>query len=228
MASTGGSLESSFQAQSDKCVVVVGCRPDAAEGDVEASRGQRAVWCDALDELPGAWVDPRNCAVAGTNPDAPGRGDDISVSTRDEVGIDGTDSEIGAEEFLAPTPAGEDTFVGCEGCDYAANTEAVHIAGPSAQDPTRHSPSVVLDTPDTPTIESLVTRMKDLGYPVSAAATLKNVVLKTRAPGSPTWELLIVGVPGDRGVDLKRLAGSLIRSRLRRLTLWNLRPSRRW
>jgi prolyl-tRNA synthetase len=114
-----------------------------------------------------------------------------------------------SEEFLAPTRAGEDTFVRCEGCDYAANTEAVEIAGPAAQDPTRHAPSVVLDTPDTPTIESLVIRMNQLGYPVSAAATLRDVVLKTRAPGSPTWQLLIVGVPGDPDVDLKRLCGQL-------------------
>ena len=42
-----------------------------------------------------------------------------------------------SEEFLAPTPVGEDTFVQCEGCDYAANTEAVEIAGPPAQDPSR-------------------------------------------------------------------------------------------
>ena len=90
-----------------------------------------------------------------------------------------------------------------------ARVEAVEIAGPSAQDPTRHEPSVVVDTPDTPTIDSLVTRMNQLGYKVSAAATLKNVVLKTRAPGSPTWELLIVGVPGDRDVDLKRVVGQL-------------------
>jgi prolyl-tRNA synthetase len=38
---------------------------------------------------------------------------------------------------------------------------------------------------------------------------LKNVVLKTREPGSSDWKLLIVGVPGDREVDLKRVAGQL-------------------
>ena len=35
-----------------------------------------------------------------------------------------------SEEFLAPTPSGEDTFVQCTNCDYAANTEAVEIATP--------------------------------------------------------------------------------------------------
>ncbi len=123
--------------------------------------------------------------------------------------VSGAMGGSGSEEFLAPTPVGEDTFVHCEGCDYAANTEAVEIAGPPAQDSTAHPPSVVLDTPDTPTIESLVTRMNQLGRPITAVDTLKNVVLKTRPAGSPTWELLVVGVPGDRDVDLKRLAGQL-------------------
>ncbi|WP_408666361.1 proline--tRNA ligase [Jatrophihabitans sp.] len=127
-----------------------------------------------------------------------------------------------SEEFLAPTPSGEDTFVQCTGCDYAANTEAVEIAGPPAQDGSASDGSVypaslVLDTPDTPTIATLVDRLNTLDWAehglepqrFSAADTLKNVVLKTRQPGSDRWELLVVGVPGDREVDMKRLAGQL-------------------
>ena len=37
-----------------------------------------------------------------------------------------------SEEFLAPFAVGEDTFVRCTNCDYAANTEAVEIAAPAA------------------------------------------------------------------------------------------------
>ena len=116
-----------------------------------------------------------------------------------------------SEEFLAPTAAGEDTFVHCAGCDYAANVEAVEIAGPPAQEPTAHPASVVLDTPDTPTIGSLVDRLNemDLGRRFTAADTLKNVVLKTRQPGADQWELLVIGVPGDREVDLRRIEGQL-------------------
>ncbi|HEX8768523.1 MAG TPA: proline--tRNA ligase, partial [Jatrophihabitans sp.] len=122
-----------------------------------------------------------------------------------------------SEEFLAPTPSGEDTFVQCTNCDYAANTEAVEIAGPPAQDGSAHPASVVLDTPDTPTITTLVDRLNSLdwaqyGLPrrqFTAADTLKNVVLKTHQPGADHWELLVVGVPGDREVDMKRLAGQL-------------------
>jgi prolyl-tRNA synthetase len=116
-----------------------------------------------------------------------------------------------SEEFLAPTPSGEDSFVQCTKCDYAANTEAVEIAAPAAEDPAAHPPQQVLDTPDTPTIETLVDRLNtmDLGHEFTGADTLKNVVLRTRAPGAAEWDLLVVGVPGDREVDLKRLSGQL-------------------
>jgi prolyl-tRNA synthetase len=116
-----------------------------------------------------------------------------------------------SEEFLAPTPSGEDSFVQCTNCDYAANTEAVEIAAPEPHDPQDHPAQQVLDTPDTPTIDTLVDRLNtlELGRTFTAADTLKNVVLRTKAPGSDKWELLVVGVPGDREVDLKRLGGQL-------------------
>ena len=116
-----------------------------------------------------------------------------------------------SEEFLAPAAAGEDTFVQCTQCDYAANTEAVEIALPEVVDAVTHPASQVLDTPDTPTIETLVA-VVDAAVPdrsFAAPDTLKNVVLKTLEPGSETWQLLIVGVPGDREVDLKRVGGQL-------------------
>ena len=116
-----------------------------------------------------------------------------------------------SEEFLAPTASGEDTFVSCDNCDYAANTEAVDIAVPPSVDGTAQPVSQVLDTPDTPTIATLVDRLNSLalGQEFTAADTLKNVVMKTKRPGASEWELLVVGVPGDREVDLKRLAGQL-------------------
>lgn len=123
-----------------------------------------------------------------------------------------------SEEFLAPTPSGEDTFVQCTNCDYAANTEAVEIAVPDAHDGSEYPTSVVLDTPDTPTIATLVDSLNGYDWAwagvadppaFSAADTLKNVVFKTHQPGASEWELLVVGVPGDREVDQKRLAGQL-------------------
>ena len=115
-----------------------------------------------------------------------------------------------SEEFLAPAPTGEDSYVACRACGYAANVEAMRTsvsAAPSGE----HPPVTVLDTPATATIETLVDRLNSmsLGRVFSAADTLKNVVLKTRFPGQRDWEPLVVGVPGDREVDLKRLEAAL-------------------
>ncbi|GGT31240.1 proline--tRNA ligase [Nonomuraea spiralis] len=115
-----------------------------------------------------------------------------------------------SEEFLAPTPTGEDTFVACHSCGYAANAEAVTTTAPPVRDLAEAAAMRVLDTPDTPTIESLVSYVNERhGLSVTAADTLKNVVVKITTPGSDKVETLIVGVPGDREVDLKRLEASL-------------------
>ena len=113
-----------------------------------------------------------------------------------------------SEEFLAPAPTGEDTFVSCTACDYAANTEAVEVRGPAEQDPAGQPALEVLDTPDTPTIATLVQVMRDKGFDVDASGTLKNVVTTLRYPDGRT-ETLIVGVPGDREVDVKRLEANV-------------------
>ncbi|HEX7322241.1 MAG TPA: proline--tRNA ligase [Mycobacterium sp.] len=122
-----------------------------------------------------------------------------------------------SEEFLAESPVGEDTFVRCLESGYAANVEAVVTAPPRAlppEDLARLPDAVVHDTGDTPTIATLVdwANAADVrgpgGHLVTAADTLKNVLLKIRRPGGD-WELLAVGLPGDREVDEKRLAAAL-------------------
>ncbi|MFI6771069.1 proline--tRNA ligase [Streptomyces sp. NPDC050355] len=102
-----------------------------------------------------------------------------------------------SEEFLAPAAAGEDTFVDCPSCDYAANTEAVTVKVAPA-DGSGHGPVEELDTPDTPTIESLAEFLD-----VPASATLKNLLVKVDG------EIVAVGVPGDREVDLGKLGEHL-------------------
>ncbi|MFE9845889.1 proline--tRNA ligase [Streptomyces goshikiensis] len=102
-----------------------------------------------------------------------------------------------SEEFLAPAAAGEDTFVDCPSCDYAANTEAVTFAAP-AVDGAGHAPAQEIPTPGTPTIEALAAH---LGVP--ASATLKNLLVKVDG------EIVAVGVPGDREVDLGKLGEHL-------------------
>ena len=112
-----------------------------------------------------------------------------------------------SEEFLAPAPTGEDTFVST-GDGYAANVEAVQLLGPPETDPAAGPPLEVHDTPDTPTIDTLVTHFRSLGFEVAAADTLKNVVVTLLHPDGRR-EVLIVGVPGDREVDMKRLAAAV-------------------
>jgi prolyl-tRNA synthetase len=117
-----------------------------------------------------------------------------------------------SEEFLAPAAAGEDTFVGCTACGYAANTEAVTTPAAPARDPAGQPPLAVHDTPDTPTIQSLVdlanARALAGRADWTAADTLKNVVVRLDRPGAKP-ELLVIGVPGDREVDLKRVNAAL-------------------
>ncbi|WP_221324977.1 proline--tRNA ligase [Actinoplanes sp. L3-i22] len=116
-----------------------------------------------------------------------------------------------SEEFLAVAEVGEDTFVGCTTCDYAANTEAVTTPVPPAA-PVTAPALTVHDTPDTPTIAALVdvANARQLGgrSDWTAADTLKNVVVTVHHPGRED-EVLAIGVPGDREVDLKRLNAAL-------------------
>ncbi|WP_217168711.1 proline--tRNA ligase [Streptomyces sp. AC512_CC834] len=98
-----------------------------------------------------------------------------------------------SEEFLAPAEAGEDTFADCPNCDFAANTEAITYA-PQPADATGAPAAEDIATPDTPTIETLAA---SLG--VAASATLKNLLVKVDG------EIVAVGVPGDREVDLDKV-----------------------
>lgn len=108
-----------------------------------------------------------------------------------------------SEEFLHPTPVGEDTFVRSAG-GYAANVEAFTTAVPAAVAFDADARPVIFDSPDTPTIETLVAHANAaLDGEYTAADTLKNVVLAlTHLDGSR--ELVVVGIPGDREVDQKR------------------------
>ncbi|MFJ6163681.1 proline--tRNA ligase [Micromonospora orduensis] len=133
-----------------------------------------------------------------------------------------------SEEFLATTPVGEDTFVGCTTCDYAANTEAVVTRAPAAGDPEAQAAVEVHDTPETPTIAGLVelANARRLGGRDgwTAADTLKNVVLSVRQPGAERAEVLVVGLPGDREVDLKRLGAALEPAQVAVFDEWAAHP----
>jgi prolyl-tRNA synthetase len=113
-----------------------------------------------------------------------------------------------SEEFLHPTPVGEDTFVR-SAAGYAANVEAFRTLAPAAIDFTGFPAAQVHDTPDTPTIQTLVdaannSQPRPDGREWTAADTLKNVVLALVQPDG-SREIVIIGLPGDRDVDLKRV-----------------------
>ncbi|KQV72832.1 proline--tRNA ligase [Nocardioides sp. Root122] len=117
-----------------------------------------------------------------------------------------------SEEFLAKASVGEDTYVRCTHCDYAANVEAVAVRAPAPVSydgvPAAHAE----DTPDTPTIDTLVDHLNATfprdDRPWAAGDTLKNVLVVLKHPDG-TREPLAIGVPGDREVDQKRLEGQL-------------------
>ncbi|MET0966327.1 MAG: proline--tRNA ligase [Nakamurella sp.] len=113
-----------------------------------------------------------------------------------------------SEEFLADSEVGEDTYVKCSNCDYAANVEAVQIPQAAPLDASGLPAALVHDTPDTPTIDTLVAMLNERfardDRPWTAGDTLKNVVVLLRYPDGTT-EPLAVGLPGDREVDPKRL-----------------------
>ncbi|QKD79505.1 proline--tRNA ligase [Actinomyces marmotae] len=117
-----------------------------------------------------------------------------------------------SEEFLHPSPIGEDTFVRSAG-GYAANAEAVTTVVPDEIDATGAPEARVVDTPDTPTIDTLVALCNE-AYPRSdgraweAADTLKNLVVTLTHPDGER-ELLVIGIPGDRDLDMKRLEAAV-------------------
>ena len=112
-----------------------------------------------------------------------------------------------SEEFLHPTPIGDDTFVRSAG-GYAANVEAFRTLVPAPREIDGLPVAEVVDSPGTPTISTLVDLLnerhpRDDGRPWTAADTLKNVVLAlTHVDGRR--EVVVVGIPGDRDADLKR------------------------
>jgi prolyl-tRNA synthetase len=118
----------------------------------------------------------------------------------DIVVVEADPGQIGGgvnHEFMARATVGEDLFVECENGDYLADTEAARPADPEpAGEPTE--PLTVLDTPDTPTIDSLA---HFLG--VEASNTLKCVLFDVA--GRTTAVL----VPGDREVSVNKLERSV-------------------
>ena len=119
-----------------------------------------------------------------------------------------------SEEFLAVSENGEDTFVRSTSGNYAANVEAV-VPQPGVERDIEGLPeAVTYETPVSETIDALVDWANSIdvqieGREVTAADTLKCIVVKVREPGAEEAELTGILLPGDREVDMKRLEASL-------------------
>ena len=115
-----------------------------------------------------------------------------------------------SEEFLSPSPVGEDTYAVSPG-GYVANTEAVETLVPEPRSAEGLPSPQVHPTPDSETIEALVAQanatVPRADRPWEPSDTLKNVVFAVTDGDERT--LLVIGVPGDREVDPKRLEASL-------------------
>lgn len=112
-----------------------------------------------------------------------------------------------SEEFLHPTEVGEDSFVRSAG-GYAANIEAFETVRPAAIPIDAQPAAQTIETPDTPTIDALVANLNAQSAggrsDWNAAQTLKNVVVAlTHLDG--TREIVVLGLPGDREVELARV-----------------------
>ncbi len=129
------------------------------------------------------------------------------------VAVEATAGAMGgsrSEEFLHPSPIGEDTYVESPG-GYRANVEAVTSVAPepmSAEQMAALPSAEVKDTPESTTIAALVSVANELDPrddgPWTAGDTLKCVVLTAVLDGGERRQF-VVAVPGDRDVDLKRL-----------------------
>jgi prolyl-tRNA synthetase len=117
-----------------------------------------------------------------------------------------------SEEFLATAENGEDTYVRCANCGYAANVEAVRVPVPDAVSYAGVPAAHPEETPDTPTIQTLVDHLNAHfareDRPWRASDTLKNVLVTLVHPDG-TREPLAIGVPGDREIDEKRLGAQV-------------------
>ena len=137
-----------------------------------------------------------------------------------------------SEEFLAPMPIGEDTFA-LAPSGKAWNVEALTTPEVPAVDCSSTPAASKRPTPDAATVEEMVRRAdadrpRTDGRGWAASDILKNVVLAVCHPedgdhDEPWRELIVVGIPGDREIDMKRLEAQFAPAELEEATEDDLR-----
>jgi len=114
----------------------------------------------------------------------------------DYVVVEAEPGQIGGgvnHEYMARAEVGEDRFVECENGDYLADVKAATPMEPEPV-PEGTEPLEVLDTPDTPTIDTLAAHLR-----VEAARTMKCILFHA---GDTTLAVL---APGDREVAEEKI-----------------------
>ncbi|KFI58499.1 Proline--tRNA ligase [Bifidobacterium choerinum] len=132
-----------------------------------------------------------------------------------------------SEEFLAPMPIGEDTFA-LAPSGKAWNVEALHTPQVEAIDFSATPAAEKRATPDAKTIDEMVAFANETypradGRAWQASDILKNVVVAVRHAeddehDEPWRELIVVGIPGDRKIDMKRLEAQFAPAELEEAT----------
>lgn len=119
-----------------------------------------------------------------------------------------------SEEFLAPMPIGEDTFA-LAPSGKAWNVEALHTPEVEPVDASATPAATKRATPNARTIDEMVAFAnaeypREDGRDWAATDILKNVVVAVKHAeddehDEPWRELVVVGISGDRTIDMKRL-----------------------
>ncbi|WP_163200227.1 MULTISPECIES: proline--tRNA ligase [Bifidobacterium] len=132
-----------------------------------------------------------------------------------------------SEEFLAPMPIGEDTFA-LAPSGKAWNVEALTTPELPEIDASNTPAAHKEATPDAKTIDKMIERAnadhpRADGRSWEASDILKNVVIAVKHAededhDEPWREVLVVGVPGDRTVDMKRLEAQFAPSEIEEAT----------
>ena len=132
-----------------------------------------------------------------------------------------------SEEFLAPMPIGEDTFA-LAPSGKAWNVEALSTPELPEIDASTTPAASKEATPDAKTIDNMIERAnadhpRTDGREWQASDILKNVVITVKHPedeehDEPWREVIVVGVPGDRTVDMKRLEAQFAPAELEEAT----------
>ena len=132
-----------------------------------------------------------------------------------------------SEEFLAPMPIGEDTFA-LAPSGKAWNVEALTTPELPEVDASNTPAASKEAAPDAKTIDNMIERAnadhpRTDGREWQASDILKNVVITVKHPedeehDEPWREVIVVGVPGDRTVDMKRLEAQFAPAELEEAT----------